>query len=889
MKAHWVGIVSAVGVLVLGAGEAASGQAVGRVEGTVTARVGGDPLGSVGVSVGGTSIATRTNAEGRYVLARVPEGPQTIVFRWLGFQPQQATVTVTAGGTQTVDIALEPQVINLADIVVEGASRSPERIVDAPAAVAIVSPITLRNVSITGQAPRALNTQPGVDLVQSGMNDFNVNARGFNSSLNRRVLVLQDGRDLAIAFLGSQEWNALSQPLDDLASMEMVRGPGSALYGANAFSGVIDIRTPPARDVVGTKITLGGGSESTIRGDFRHAGVAGQGRFGYRFNVGYYRSNSWSRSRTALDGSDAASEYDMADPLPVTGVPSCTTVGPNCLAVEMIPLAGQSRDTTTGVASGPADKLQNIYGSARLDYYLDNGSMFTVDGGAAQVENEVFVTGIGRVQVLKALRPWARAAFASERFNLFGWYSGRKSIDPQEALSTGADLEEASAIFHVEGQYNQPLASDRLRLVLGASARSYNVNTKGTLMAPANDDRSDGYYSGYGQIEWSPADVIKFVAAGRVDGGDLFDTRFSPKGAVVVTPAPNHAIRATVNRAFMLPNYSEFFLNVQAAATPNPGTLQNSLAGYYATLQNPQVVGPQLAAVMSSLGLPAQPGWGFGAQTPVMALGNASLEPEEVTSWEIGYKGEFGGRAYIAVDFYYSVLNNFVTDLLFGVNPAQYPPYDVGAVYDPTSDLATIDAILAGAGLPADNPLRAANTQLGDGYATLTNTPGLTVLNGTPAIALSYAQAGKATEKGIEFGFGYGFTPELRVDASYTFFDFDIDDPGLTGQTIVPNTPKNKGTISLGYTGIQAAPGFDAAISAKFIDAYDWNAGVYAGRIPSSQLVDIDVGYRFRRAWLGSGWRVYVSATNVLNQEVFQLYGGSVNGARVLGGVTVTY
>ena len=86
----------------------------------------------------------------------------------------------------------------------------------------------------------ALQSVPGVDVVQSGVNDFNVNARGFNSSLNRRVLVLQDGRDLAIAFLGSQEWNGMTQPLEDLGKVEMVRGPGSALYGANAFSGVVE-------------------------------------------------------------------------------------------------------------------------------------------------------------------------------------------------------------------------------------------------------------------------------------------------------------------------------------------------------------------------------------------------------------------------------------------------------------------------------------------------------------------------------------------------------------------------------------------------------------------------------------------------------------------------
>src|SRR4030095_9321429 len=94
-----------------------------------------------------------------------------------------------------------------------------------------------------GQAPLMLYSVPGVDLVQNGMTDFNVNARGFNSSLTRRVLVLQDGRDVAIAFLGSTEWNAMGVGFDEFSRVEMVRGPGSALYGMNAFSGVLNLTT----------------------------------------------------------------------------------------------------------------------------------------------------------------------------------------------------------------------------------------------------------------------------------------------------------------------------------------------------------------------------------------------------------------------------------------------------------------------------------------------------------------------------------------------------------------------------------------------------------------------------------------------------------------------
>ena len=273
----------------------------------------------------------------------------------------------------------------------------------------------LQSASITGQAPVALQAVPGVDIVQSGVNDFNVNARGFNSSLNRRVLVLQDGRDLAIAFLGSQEWNGMTQPLEDLGKVEMVRGPGSALYGANAFSGVVNITTPTAREVLGTKLTLGAGELETFRGDLRHAGTFAGDRLGFRVNAGYNRSDTWSRTRTRLDGTSLQREYADATDEPVG------------LAREARPLYGQSLDPVTGDAVGDRDPLKNAYGSARLDYYLDNGSVLSVDGGASQVQNEIFVTGIGRVQVAKAIKPYARVAMAADRYNVFAYWNSRTS------------------------------------------------------------------------------------------------------------------------------------------------------------------------------------------------------------------------------------------------------------------------------------------------------------------------------------------------------------------------------------------------------------------------------------------------------------------------------
>ncbi len=854
------------------------------VSGTVTRANDGTPLPRVNVSVSGTRISAVTGNDGNYVLRRVPAGQQTILFRWIGYRATEVVITVTEGGIQRQDAALEAQAVALAEIVVEGVSRAPERVVEAPAAVSVVDIATARSLSVTGQAPRALAKLPGADVVQSGINDFNVNSRGFNSTLNRRMLVLQDGRDLAIAFLGSQEWNALSMPLEDLGRIEMVRGPGSALYGANAFSGVVSITTPTAREVVGSKLSIAGGEISTFRADFRHADVVGDGRFGYRVNLGYYRSDTWTRSRT--DVNDLADEYfEIADDPVSAPFPG----------FEVRPLNGQQKEGPFGLPGatfGDRDFLQNAYGSGRFDYYANDGSIFTLEGGGAQVENEVFVTGIGRVQVTRAWRPYARAAWAANNFNVMAWYSGRISKEPQYSLSLGVPLEERSALYHAEGQYNRRFYQDRGRVVVGASARSYHVDTQGTLMSTGpggDDDRADAYYSVYGQVEFDVVPQVRLVAAARVDDSDLFETQFSPKGAIVFNPTEDHGFRFTVNRAFQTPNYSEFFLQVGVTGdgTTDPRALEDGLETYFDTVTDPAVVGPALASIMSMLGLRLEIPWNFDPQTRALALGNPVLDVETVTSFELGYKGTIADRAYVSLDFYLSDISNFVTDLLpVAALPVGNPKYTDYSLTDDGTDipgnLDDIEQVLVGVGFPAEHPLRVNLEALRAGFLSLDARSALlaTLANGSRAFALSYGQAGEVTERGVEFGLGIGITPELRADASYTFFDFDIDQQQL-GQDLVPNTPKHKGAVSLSYIGLQ---GIEAGFSARFVDGYDWEAGVFAGSIPSSQSIDVHGAYQ-----LNPNLRLHAIVTNVLDQERYHLFGGSVIGRRFLGGMTAEF
>jgi len=104
------------------------------------------------------------------------------------------------------------------------------------------------------------------------------------------------------------------------------------------------------------------------------------------------------------------------------------------------------------------------------------------------------------------------------------------------------------------------------------------------------------------------------------------------------------------------------------APQTGPRTLERSLEGYFATVRGAFGADPNLPAT------PATLPWNFSALTQPFALGNANLDVEKVTGFEVGYKGSLTPRIYASLDLYQNQLSNFVTDLLPGVNPA-YPVY----------------------------------------------------------------------------------------------------------------------------------------------------------------------------------------------------------------------
>ncbi len=171
------------------------------------------------------------------------------------------------------------------------ASRGAQSPLDAPNSTSIVTEQDIRLSGIT-KIPELLRRLAGVDIMEVTGAQTEVSLRGFNQRLSNKVLVLVDGRSVYFDLLGATFWSVLSIGVEDIARIEVVRGPASALYGADAFNGVINIITKRPGD--------GGSGASVAYGDHNttHASLWATGRdqgFAWRASAGYDYLPRWSR------------------------------------------------------------------------------------------------------------------------------------------------------------------------------------------------------------------------------------------------------------------------------------------------------------------------------------------------------------------------------------------------------------------------------------------------------------------------------------------------------------------------------------------------------------------------------------------------------------------
>ncbi|MBI3890965.1 MAG: TonB-dependent receptor [Candidatus Wallbacteria bacterium] len=179
----------------------------------------------------------------------------------------------------------------LMQVRITSASKKQQRLREAPAAIYVLTSADIHRSGATN-LPDLLRLVPGLEVARIDASKWAVTARGFNGRFANKLLVLVDGRSVYTPLFSGVYWDVQDVPMEDIDRVEIVRGPGGALYGANAVNGVINVITKRARDTQGGLATALGGSEERFQGLLRYGGQAGDDSWYRVYGKGSRRDNS---------------------------------------------------------------------------------------------------------------------------------------------------------------------------------------------------------------------------------------------------------------------------------------------------------------------------------------------------------------------------------------------------------------------------------------------------------------------------------------------------------------------------------------------------------------------------------------------------------------------
>ncbi len=609
--ALWHGLGTAVLLALLPAAALAQ---TGQIAGSVSDQQ-GTPVQGAQVSVTDLRIGAVTDARGQFIVTSVPAGTHEVRVRFIGFREVViAGVEVRAGETAQITARLEGTPVQLGGMVVS-ASRRPERITDAPATITSIGVETIEK-SVGPTWAGALKQVNGLDFIQIGAATIAINARGFNSSFNNRMLMMEDGRIAVLPENGLPVGQLTTIPKIDLEGVEVLVGPGAALYGPDASSGVVTLRSKDPRTYQGTSVEVTGGSRSFGNVQARHAQMITD-------NIGVKVTGEWQE----VQDWENRLNYTAAN-LPEIGV------------------------------HGDVDWRNRVKrGQGALVYYMGDNRL-EVSAGAS-VTDGVGQTNVGRNQIsgwqyeyqqaklnvgsvfVNAYRARSRAgnSYALNR------YTENRAAQPEHITNREvmlmSDWPSDGQLLAAEVQHNFELpallgtqivwggqfrrdvvSSDRQWLTDRLTGKDLNIEQKGI----------------YAQTTTPLGDRFSLVLASRYDDHENYDGQWSPKAGLIFRPSPDQALRATYNRAFKSPTtlQTSFFIPDWTAAVAIFGNTE----GF--TVRN--------------------------AGGDVVRAYDA-LRPEENVTYELGYKGVFGQRVFLDVAAYYSEYEHFLSPLAIIANP----------------------------------------------------------------------------------------------------------------------------------------------------------------------------------------------------------------------------
>jgi outer membrane receptor protein involved in Fe transport len=556
--------------------------------------------------------------------------------------PSPAPEAAAAAAEAAAKEATEEEQIKREEVVVVTASKVESTVVNAPATISVVDSQTI-TTSPAQNFGDLLRSVPGMNVIQTSARDINLATRDAAGTLTNSQLTLLDGRSIYLDFFGMVLWDFVPSTSSDIKQIEVVRGPASAVWGANALTGVVNIITKTPREAAGGTLSLTGGLFDRDVGST--AGEGNGSAFGFSASYSGAPNDTWSYR--------VAGGYYNSDPFPrPTGtVPRC---GPGFGCANP---ADPSQNTGGGVYPPfENDGTSQPKIDARLDQDLSNGARITYSAGFAGTEGIVH-TGIGPFDIQNdSYMGYGRIAFSKNALRVSGFANLLDAKAPAllsiDQTGNPIQLNFKTQTYDLDVGNSHVLGGKHV-LSYGGNVRRNNFDIS---IAPGAEDRTE--LGAYLQDELF-FEKFRFTAGVRVDKfGNLPDPVFSPRVSAMFKPTPSHSFRISYNKAFRSPsvinNYLDVFLKV---------------ADFPLGLLNP-AFGTQLFPVFSrAIGSEV-------AQTVNPAF--EDLQEESLSAYEIGYTGTFGGRTTVGAAYY---INDKDHNINFTTTPAAIAAAGLPPVY----------------------------------------------------------------------------------------------------------------------------------------------------------------------------------------------------------------
>jgi outer membrane receptor protein involved in Fe transport len=274
-----------------------------------------EPLIGANITVVGTKFGGITDLDGNFEINGDIKLPANIEISYLGYATQNFTVTQN---NQKITASLSNQNIKIGDDVVISASRVSEKIALSPSSIQKLNATQIQNIA-GGDFYQGLANLKEVDITTTSMGFQVFNTRGFNTSAPVRIVQFIDGIDNQAPGLNFAVGNLVGASDLDLESVELISGASSALYGANAFQGVISMKTKSPFDHDCLQIKLKGGTRAMFNGQLRYAKAFGKKKWGtdkigIKLTAEYFRANDWiADDNTANTYGDVSADVNLSE------------------------------------------------------------------------------------------------------------------------------------------------------------------------------------------------------------------------------------------------------------------------------------------------------------------------------------------------------------------------------------------------------------------------------------------------------------------------------------------------------------------------------------------------------------------------------------------------